>query len=500
MQKLLEEKAINQMLELESNHNSISIYNNTYKNKSLDIKETAMAYGRFISYYLDLKSYEIISFLGDIFYTTYLHSYFSNYLASNRSFQFKLFFIELLFQLLPTLIGQLQAKNKDNPDLNPLISGLEKNGVLQSKSSLIPPLLKKLFEQERASNSLLHLNNFLILVADISLKCSRPIFLYAKLLTSACFGVNALADTITSNAIQTFLNKTSDQIEPLKDKNKYFDTMEALRPCKLPLRTWEHSNFDAVALGIYKGFKIVLPTEESQAQAALYGDSSIYIKYGEVTLISGDSGSGKTTLANVLTGYSKSATSNYLADKNLENSEIHNISATALVTLPQTSWLEFITGQPGVKMETLEDIEKLKEILTSLKLDEFIGILDDQMTQPSNGQNKRMAIAGAMFNKARVIVLDETFSSVSDHKKDNGDISDAVSDRDGLMKIIHDYAKLANAAILCISHEEKITYKSKGKDINFADQIIRFTKATDTDGESKFKITREMIPTKSPSI
>ncbi len=40
------------------------------------------------------------------------------------------------------------------------------------------------------------------------------------------------------------------------------------------------------------------------------------------------------------------------------------------------------------------------------------------MTHHSNGQNKRMAVATAMSNKARVIMLDETFSSVFD-KKDN---------------------------------------------------------------------------------
>jgi len=189
-------------------------------------------------------------------------------------------------------------------------------------------------------------------------------------------------------------------------------------------------------------------------------DISLSVKRGEIVGLLGPNGAGKTTLINmILTVLEPTSGSILISGKNPnENREIlKDVNFTAVSTqIPGNLTIEenliifgMIYGVENIK-------EKIRQIAEELGLDKF---LNTKVGLLSSGEQTRVALAKALINQPKLLLLDEPTASLDPH------ISAIMREK------IKEYAEKNNAAILWASHNmyevegicDRILFISHGK-------------------------------------
>jgi len=204
------------------------------------------------------------------------------------------------------------------------------------------------------------------------------------------------------------------------------------------------------------------------SRESLFCGLDIELKSGEITALSGDSGCGKSTIASLILRMYE-PTSGTISLDGVDISHINlNLWRQWVTIVPQNLDLFSGTIIENIALGVAEadvvdlvqtDYEYIIEICRDLNLLEFIEKLPEGFhTQVgeggsflSRGQQQRIAIARALYRKARILILDEATSSL-----DNG--SEELIER-AVVK-----AREKGIMILMISHKKQNT--------RIADRII----------------------------
>ena len=160
----------------------------------------------------------------------------------------------------------------------------------------------------------------------------------------------------------------------------------------------------------------------------LFDDANLQIKFGEIVGIEGKSGTGKSTLINIICGLKNIDKGKVLVDgvdinKNLKGWQKN------LGYVPQNIFLKDNTIESNIifgERNTKDKEKKLSEVLIQSNLNDFIESLKNGVksstgekgTLISGGQVQRIGIARGLYYSPKLLILDESTSSLDNESED----------------------------------------------------------------------------------
>jgi len=176
---------------------------------------------------------------------------------------------------------------------------------------------------------------------------------------------------------------------------------------------------------------------------------SVDFELGEIVGVIGHTGSGKSTLLQHLNGLLKPESGEvFFEDENIWNSKENVRKCRFGVGLcfqyPEHQLFESTVFEDiafGPKNMGLSESETKERVLESIK---FVGLTEDYLDKSpfdlSGGEKRRVAIAGVISMKPKVLVLDEPTAGL-----------DPVGKND-LLDLIKNYNKSTNSTVIFVSH------------------------------------------------
>ena len=173
-------------------------------------------------------------------------------------------------------------------------------------------------------------------------------------------------------------------------------------------------------------------------------DVSLTLKEGEVLGIVGESGSGKSTLAKCILGLNKDITGT-MEINTVRPQMVFQDPYGSLNPMKTVGWiLEESLRAIGVK----DKAERRRRVLEMLKLvslgEEHY---DRRPSQLSGGQRQRVAIAGALIQGSKLIILDEPVSALD------------VTLQAQILQLLADLREELGLSYLFISHDLAVVYQ-----------------------------------------
>lgn len=142
----------------------------------------------------------------------------------------------------------------------------------------------------------------------------------------------------------------------------------------------------------------------------IFSNLSLSFNKGEIVLITGPSGKGKSTLASLIAGHLKPTRGSVL----IEGAEIKSATRSIVVVHQENDLFPWLTVQEHLNFLTKAGIttkldEEYSDELKKFELLQFLNLYPKEL---SGGMKRRLAILRAMLMKPRVIILDESMSSL----------------------------------------------------------------------------------------
>ena len=202
------------------------------------------------------------------------------------------------------------------------------------------------------------------------------------------------------------------------------------------------------------------------ASTNILSNLSLDIKKGQFIGIVGSSGAGKTTLANLILGLLE-PTSGEIKISGISPKQALNKWPGAVEYVPQDTFIanssirENVTF--GFSKGEISD-EKVKLALSKASLDNFMKNQNKELTYQSGesgnrlsgGEKQRLGIARALVTKPKILILDESTSSLDAHtEKEITEMLENFSGELTIIVIAHRLSILKNA--------DKIVYLEKGE-------------------------------------
>ncbi|MGC5325489.1 ABC transporter ATP-binding protein [Brevibacillus sp. SYSU BS000544] len=150
-------------------------------------------------------------------------------------------------------------------------------------------------------------------------------------------------------------------------------------------------------------------------QHTVVQDLSLQIKKGEFITLLGPSGCGKTTTLRMIAGFEQPTSGEVLLDgKHMEGLPAYernvNTVFQSYALFPHLTAYENVAFGLRVKGTAKAEIDRrVKEILRLVQLEEYAKRKPDQL---SGGQKQRIAIARALVNNPKVLLLDEPLGAL----------------------------------------------------------------------------------------
>lgn len=208
---------------------------------------------------------------------------------------------------------------------------------------------------------------------------------------------------------------------------------------------------------------------------------SIEIDQGDIVGVIGHTGSGKSTLIQHFNGLLKQTSGEIYIDgeniwDNKKNIREVRFKVGLVFQYPEYQIFEDTVAKDisfGLKNMGLSKEDIKKSVLETAEMLKISHLLDRSPFDLSGGQKRRVAIAGIMAMKPKVLILDEPCASL-----------DPLG-RKQILSMIKEYHKRTNATILIVSHSmedmaefsNKILVMNKGEVFCFDDTEKVFNRA-----------------------
>lgn len=197
-----------------------------------------------------------------------------------------------------------------------------------------------------------------------------------------------------------------------------------------------------------------LSYKHDKKQKYIIKNLDLEIKTGDFVAIIGESGSGKTTLINLLMGLLKPTEGQILAD---DTNIFDNIGSWRgnFGYVPQNIYLldDKIKKNIGFGLEEDQiSIDNLNKSTKYAQLEKFILetdkrydlIIGENATKISGGQKQRIAIARALYNDPKILILDEPTSSLDSlTSKDLFETLDKLNKQKTIIVVSHDISNFS---------------------------------------------------------
>ena len=183
---------------------------------------------------------------------------------------------------------------------------------------------------------------------------------------------------------------------------------------------------------------------------------SFTVEEGEFVAIVGASGSGKSTLLHLIGGVDKPTSGNII----VQNKNIYNINDKELSKYRRKdvgliyqfyNLIPILNVEENIELPVLLDKGKVdeefeKELISLLKLDEYLNYLPNQL---SGGTQQRVAIARALLNHPAIVLADEPTGNL-----DSNNSKEIIT----LLKLLNEKYK---QTIIMVTHSLEIADEAK---------------------------------------
>lgn len=181
----------------------------------------------------------------------------------------------------------------------------------------------------------------------------------------------------------------------------------------------------------------------------LFDNINIDLNQGTSTAILGVSGSGKSTLLHILSSFLKPQKGQVLYN----DKDIYSLSPKQLVDLRKNDIGIIFQSHYLFRGFSAKENLEVASILTGEPLDEELGckfgvshVLSQPISTLSGGQQQRISIVRVLTKKPKLIFADEPTGNLD---------KDSAAE---VMQTIFDYIKQNKAAMMCVTHDEKLAF------------------------------------------